>query len=149
MKRGITVLLTGILALTLVGSGGKAQPTQSQAQSATTQSTTPSTKVQDQPANKESDFAYTLITNGKSAVITKYKGAGGAVIIPNTLGGAPVTSIISDAFSGYTGLTSITIPQGVTSIGNDAFSGCTGLTSISLPQGVTSIGNSTFFNCKV
>ena len=43
------------------------------------------------------------------------------------------SSIGSSAFSGCTGLTSVTIPDGVTSIGSSAFEGCTGLTSITLP----------------
>ena len=34
------------------------------------------------------------------------------------------------AFSGCSGLTSLTIPSGVTSIGKSAFSGCSGLTSL-------------------
>ena len=58
-----------------------------------------------------------------------------------------VTSIGSSAFSGCTGLTSITIPDGVTSIGSSAFSGCTGLTSITIPDSVTSIGRSAFEDC--
>ena len=36
------------------------------------------------------------------------------------------------------------IPNSVTSIGSSAFSGCTGLTSITIPNSVTSIGNDTF-----
>ena len=58
-----------------------------------------------------------------------------------------VTSICYGAFSGCTGLTSIEIPDGVTSIGGSAFSGCTGLTSIEIPDGVTSIGDSAFSGC--
>lgn len=42
----------------------------------------------------------------------------------------PVTEIGSQAFKGYTNLTSITIPSTITSIASDAFSGCTGLTSV-------------------
>ena len=36
----------------------------------------------------------------------------------------------------------------VTSIGGSAFKGCTGLTSITIPEGVTSIGSSAFEQCK-
>ena len=46
----------------------------------------------------------------------------GDIIIPNS-----VTSIESWAFSGCSGLTSITIPNSVISIGSSAFSGCSGL----------------------
>ena len=56
-------------------------------------------------------------------------------------------SISPSAFSGCTGLTSITIPNSVTSIGGGAFSGCTGLTSITIPNSVTSIGYRAFSNC--
>ena len=58
-----------------------------------------------------------------------------------------VTSI-SHAFYDCTGLTSITIPDGVTNIGINAFYNCTGLTSITIPDGVTNIGWGAFSNCK-
>ena len=56
-------------------------------------------------------------------------------------------SISSNAFSGCTGLTSITIPNSVTSIEESAFYGCTGLTSITIPNSVMSIGDGAFSNC--
>ena len=59
-----------------------------------------------------------------------------------------VTSIGYVAFSGCTGLTSITIPASVTSLGSQVFYDCTGLTSISIPASVTSIGTEAFSTCS-
>ena len=59
-----------------------------------------------------------------------------------------LTSIGDNAFSGYSVLTSISIPSSVTSIGEAAFSDCSGLTSISIPSSVTSIGEYAFYGCS-
>ena len=59
-----------------------------------------------------------------------------------------VTSIGKSAFSGCSGLTSLTLPSSVTSIGGDAFYGCSGLTSLTIPSGVTSIGEEAFGGCS-
>ena len=53
----------------------------------------------------------------------------GALSIPATLGGKPVTSIGEYAFYDCIGLKSVTIPDSVTSIGDYAFCYCSGLTS--------------------
>lgn len=58
-----------------------------------------------------------------------------------------MTSIGSSAFRECSGLTSITIPNGVTSIGYRAFYECTGMTSVTIGNGVTSIGSSVFERC--
>ena len=52
------------------------------------------------------------------------------------------------AFSGCSGLTSLTLPSNVTSIGYSAFEGCSSLTSLILPSSVTSIGSSAFEGCS-
>ena len=59
-----------------------------------------------------------------------------------------VTSIGGCAFSGCSGLTSVSIPESVTSIGSSAFSGCSGLTSLTIPNSVTSIGGYAFSGCS-
>lgn len=59
-----------------------------------------------------------------------------------------VTGIYDEAFKECTGLTSVTIQEGVTSIEELAFFGCTGLTSVTIPEGVTSIGIKAFYECK-
>ena len=59
---------------------------------------------------------------------------------------AAVTSINGQMFSG-TGLTSITIPEGITSIGQTAFNDCDQLTEVILPNTVTTVGKMAFANC--
>ena len=59
-----------------------------------------------------------------------------------------VTSIGRGAFHGCWKLTSLTIPSGVTSIGYSAFRGCSGLTSLTIPSGVTSIDYGAFWGCS-
>ena len=75
-------------------------------------------------------------------------GASGALTIPATFKGNPVTSIGKNAFYSCEGLTSITIADSVTSIEEHAFWQCTSLTSITIPDSVTSIGDWTFSNCS-
>ena len=101
-------------------------------------------------------WTYTVSGNkatlsGSSSTPCIDKGTTGAITIPSTLGGNPVTGIGNYAFQNCTNLTSVTIPDSVTSIGNFAFSGCKGLTSVTIPNGVKSIGGSAggavFENC--
>ena len=66
-----------------------------------------------------------------------------SVTIPNS-----VTYIEYNAFRGCSGLTSVTIPNSVTSIGGYAFSGCSGLISVTIPNSVTSIGGYAFSGCS-
>ena len=65
----------------------------------------------------------------------------------NTIIPSGVTSIGSYAFSGCSGLSSITIPNSVTSIGKEAFRSCYSLSSITIPNSVTSIGKEAFRSC--
>lgn len=94
----------------------------------------------------ESDFEYGA-SNGR-AIITKYKGAGGAVEIPATLGGYPVTGIQMQAFIECTSLKSVSMPESMTWIGDSAFAGCTGLEQVEFSPNLTAIGSKSFYSCS-
>ena len=92
-------------------------------------------------------YTCTYTTNNAAITITGYTGCGGALSIPSTIEGLPVTSIGENAFWSDSGLTSVTIPASVTSVGDSAFAYCTGLTSVTIPNSVTSIGDGVFYSC--
>ena len=94
----------------------------------------------------ESDFEYGA-SNGR-AIIRKYKGAGGTVEIPATLGGYPVTGIKMQAFIECTSLKSVSMPESMTWIGDSAFAGCTGLEQVEISPNLTAIGPNSFYSCN-
>jgi len=89
---------------------------------------------------------YTYTISNSAATITGYTGPGGDVTIPSILDGYPVVCI-DGAFSRFTGMFNLTIPNSVTRIGYMAFRGCGGLTNVTIGDGVTSIGDWAFDNC--
>ena len=73
---------------------------------------------------------------------------GGCTGLTSVTIGNSVTSIGGDAFYDCYGLTSVTIGEGVTNIGGYAFYNCSGLTSVTIPESVTYIGDGAFYNCS-
>ena len=75
----------------------------------------------------------------------------GDIVIPATMEYEGITYrviAISDyAFWWLSGLTSVTIGDGVTTIGSSAFYNCSGLTSVTIGESVTAIGGDAFYGC--
>jgi hypothetical protein len=90
---------------------------------------------------------FTYIDKGTYIEITDYPtSVSGAIEIPTTIGGKPVTSIAENAFDGCGGLTGVTIPEGMTNIGVYAFRNCTRLSSVTIPTSVKTL--SRFNGCS-
>ena len=120
--------------------------------------------------NNQDSAEFSYVVKDNKAYLTKYKGSGAEVTIPDTLSGFKVvsfgeifknninitkvvignnvTSVFPYAFQDCSFLTSVTIPDSVTSIGMYAFQDCSFLTSVTIPDSVTSIGSFAFQNCS-
>ncbi len=96
------------------------------------------------------DLYYNL--NYPTVEVARNGSVSGDITIPSSVTYSSVTysvtSIGYGAFSGCSGLTSVTIPNSVESIGGSAFENCTGLTSVTIPNSVKSIGSSAFSGCS-
>lgn len=97
-------------------------------------------------ADTEGYYTYS-VCNYQTTITDVNSTISGAITIPSTLGGYPVTSIGNRAFEDCISLTSITIPEGVASIGSWGFYGCTRLESITIPESMTSIGHEAIYGC--
>lgn len=98
------------------------------------------------PAVVRAQFTFT--TNNGAITITGYTGSGGAVVIPSTTNGLPVTAIGNLAFDESSSLTSVAIPNSVTTLGNGAFEFCSSLANVSIGNGLTNIGQYAFLQCR-
>lgn len=83
---------------------------------------------------------FTFATNNGTITITGYTGPGGAVNIPDSINGLPVTAIGDSAFKQHLNVTGLTIPSSVMSIGNWALSS-TSITNLVIPNSVTNLGD--------
>ena len=79
------------------------------------------------------DWRYEVKAGG--AVIVKTSQTTGAVTIPSTIDGHPVTGIAAGVFAGCTNLTSVTIPASVWHVGHGVFKDCTGLRRVEAVKG--------------
>ena len=79
--------------------------------------------------------------------ITGYTGNATVLDIPAEIGGLPVTSIGSSAFSENISLVNINLPDSVTEIGEHAFQNCASLEKIHISESVKLIGDFAFGRC--
>jgi BspA type Leucine rich repeat region (6 copies) len=90
---------------------------------------------------------YTFSTNSDGSLnIEQYTGPGGAIVIPNTTNGLPITSIGNLAFFNISTLAGVMVGTNVGSIGDQAFSDSS-VTSIALSASVTNISFNSFQTC--
>ncbi|MDB4652171.1 leucine-rich repeat protein, partial [Verrucomicrobia bacterium] len=86
-------------------------------------------------------------TDSNVKVIDCKKSVFGALNIPKTYNGKPVTTIEQHAFEDCNNLASVILPDGIKTIGTAAFGKCINLTSVTIPDSVTSISNWAFYEC--
>jgi hypothetical protein len=98
------------------------------------------------PLMAQAQFTFTTNSDG-SLNIAQYTGPGGAVVIPDTTNGLPITSIGDAAFFEKTNLTSVTVGTNVAIIADQAFS-YSSMTSVTLPASVTNIAFDSFLDCN-
>ena len=130
MKIKITAILLACLSILLLCSSCKGDAEQSfkpESFDFTVRTTTSETA-------SENGFLFTVLSDG-SAMITEAF-VNGSVTVPAELAGRKVTAIAEGAFFGMTGVTSVTLPEGIESIGIYAFADCTALESVSIPSTV-------------
>lgn len=135
MKKALSLLLAFVMCLPLYACGGGAEK--------------PTKELIFSPARDLQSYAVTGLSGIPSST---------EIVIPAVYNGYPVTSIgfpvgymsayeEPGPFYGYSGITSVTIPNSVTTIGFCAFAECTGLTSITIPNSVTTICKGAFAGC--
>lgn len=115
------ILLGGLLLLSLVGAGF---------------------------AQQADDFEV-LQKADNTITVTGYTGNLRSVTVPGILYGQIVNEIGSNAFSGKTGLQTVTLPDSMKIIGNSAFARCGGLQSVAFGNSLVSIGDNAFSLCAL
>ena len=123
MKRFLSVLLSLTMLLTCVPLGA----------------------VSVSAATMENGLVYE-IANGEVTITGHTDDLPAELVIPDTIGGYPVTAIACEAFQGCPFLTSVVISRSVTLINDYAFRGCTALSEIIFLNSTTLIGEAAFYD---
>lgn len=95
------------------------------------------------------DFFYKIVDG--EAVVTGYRGNDRSIVVPETLGGCPVTVIGEAAFGSmgnFAKNVSVTLPSTLKRIETDAFRNCWTLRELILPEGLEYIAKEAIHGCK-
>lgn len=161
MKKIVSILLCGIMILTLTGckkGSSPVSPVVSSSKSGTIYKEPTGggvTIIDDTPASlpsvagttSEAASDYEIEDDLGGVNIVRYHGKGGKVNIPQKIGGKTVIQIDEHAFRGAE-VTNVTIPGTVREIETHAFSGCYLLETLTLAEGVQIIDGYAFSNCE-
>ncbi len=102
--------------------------------------------VSDLKVSALTESYYTYEISNNEATITKAdKSISGAITLPATLGGYPLTKIGNNAFDGCNKMTKIVIPDSVVCLGDRVFSSCSLLNEIIIPDSIERIGELAFY----
>lgn len=89
--------------------------------------------------------SYSYSDGSSMVTITGYTGTDSYILIPNMIGGCPVTRIAEEAFKDNTYIEMVDMPgSNLTYIDDSAFEGCTSLSSVDLPDNLRILGNNAF-----
>ena len=100
--------------------------------------TLPTRAVTDETIYTEGVFNYALYDDG-TAILVQHTGSETEIVIPDMLGGYPVTAIASDAFYGNLVATSVKMGKHLEIIGAGSFGGCIKLEKVEIPESVWAI----------
>lgn len=96
----------------------------------------------------ENEWPYVYeINNGQVTIIDCDPSIEGEVIIPEKLGGIPVTAIGDKAFFYCASISRVEIGEHITSIGENAFGCCFALSEVVLPENLTAVSKEAFYMC--
>ncbi len=104
------------------------------------------------PPSPGEEFSFTYVgstlmykvIDESTCMVIGYVGGIKELIIPPKANEHSVLAIGDNAFRYCSGLTSITIPEGVTSIGERAFEYCSGVNTLTLPKSLSKVGYAAF-----
>lgn len=138
----ISLILAIVLASSLlIACSGKKDPNASQSKvpvGGDGKFSIPEMVLSDETEYTEGVFKY-IVYDNDTAFITEHTGDEVDIVIPDTLGGYPVTTIGAGAFYENMNATSVTIGENVEVIGASAFNGCIKLEKVTIPEKVWAI----------